>query len=667
MATRYYISSTDGADTNNGISVGSPWKTIAKLNASFASIVPGDTVSFKRGDLFVGSIIVGKSGTIFSPIVFNSYSTGELPIISGLTTVNSWTLHSTGIYYTSASAASNSLRIVTANSVLQEIGRYPNSDAANGGFLKYESFNSISPSIIDNQLTTTPNWTGADVVIRKNNWMYDICPVVNHSGINIIYSQPAIRENTYYGKAGYGYFFQNSLQTLDKFGEWFLNKATKQLYYFFGANNPNNSTIQFSTVDTLLNLGGANGRSARSYIVVDQLSFTGANEFAVYGQANDYITIKNCKFTFNTDAVFLYNIGKGTVVNNEVINTTNNGIKLDSRDKSGNYISNNLVRLTALRPGISRSTDEERTAIYSHGDTNVISYNRIDSVGYNGINYQGSDVKVENNYVSNVCITNDDGGCFYTYKNAGKLRRTVKNNVGYNAVGEPFGTSEAISDDARIFYFDDESTDVVCENNTAVLAAGAAFYFNNTSRITCRNNKILGTSIGFSLQRRRGGPLFRDMVIVGNFVDPIKTNIFYWNGELNIPVVTDIQSDFRAIGRIDSNYYRTGLAAEFDYHYHLTNDSNYFNPAPLALSAWKTFIANDAASNPLNSNSELYFAGNQNVSFVLDGAYQDYFNTTYNGSIALPAYQSRFIFRISDVQIPDDLKPGLRVLWRLSQ
>jgi hypothetical protein len=79
----YYFSSTSGNDSNLGNQESSPFKTILKLNS--LTLVAGDIVLFKRGDIFNGGIIVNNSGSENSPIVFNSYGEGQLPILRGST------------------------------------------------------------------------------------------------------------------------------------------------------------------------------------------------------------------------------------------------------------------------------------------------------------------------------------------------------------------------------------------------------------------------------------------------------------------------------------------------------------------------------------------------------------------------------------------------------
>lgn len=75
----YYFSSSTGNDSNVG-SEASPFQTISKLNGLV--LVSGDKILFKKGDTFIGQIIVSYSGTDGFPIVYDSYGTGDLPILS---------------------------------------------------------------------------------------------------------------------------------------------------------------------------------------------------------------------------------------------------------------------------------------------------------------------------------------------------------------------------------------------------------------------------------------------------------------------------------------------------------------------------------------------------------------------------------------------------------
>ena len=74
-ATNYYISSSSGNDANAGTSPGSAWQSLAKLNSTFNQFIPGDSILFKRGDTFYGSITISRSGASGSPITIGAYGT----------------------------------------------------------------------------------------------------------------------------------------------------------------------------------------------------------------------------------------------------------------------------------------------------------------------------------------------------------------------------------------------------------------------------------------------------------------------------------------------------------------------------------------------------------------------------------------------------------------
>jgi len=79
----YYISSTDGDDSCSGLSqtiyaqgvTDCPFKTLTKVNST--TFVPGDSILFKSGDTFYGSITISQSGTAGNPITFYSYGSGN--------------------------------------------------------------------------------------------------------------------------------------------------------------------------------------------------------------------------------------------------------------------------------------------------------------------------------------------------------------------------------------------------------------------------------------------------------------------------------------------------------------------------------------------------------------------------------------------------------------
>ncbi len=57
FGSNYYISNS-GSDSNTGTSKTDAWETLDKVNASMASFNPGDSILFKRGDTFIGTLTI---------------------------------------------------------------------------------------------------------------------------------------------------------------------------------------------------------------------------------------------------------------------------------------------------------------------------------------------------------------------------------------------------------------------------------------------------------------------------------------------------------------------------------------------------------------------------------------------------------------------------------
>lgn len=100
----YYVDATGGNDSNDGLTEGTAWKTIAKVNGS--SFAAGDQVLFKRGEVWRESLVVPSSGASGSPITFDAYGAGEAPTITGAFDLpaSAWTLDSGNIWKATVTA-----------------------------------------------------------------------------------------------------------------------------------------------------------------------------------------------------------------------------------------------------------------------------------------------------------------------------------------------------------------------------------------------------------------------------------------------------------------------------------------------------------------------------------------------------------------------------------
>src|SRR5690242_8416954 len=125
-ATTYYVSSSSGNDYNSGMDPSSAWQSLSKVS-NYYNFQPGDQILFKRGDVFYGSLTISNSGSSGNPIVFGAYGSGPNPVLTGFTSVNSWT-NVGGNIWESTNSVSNlsSVSIVLINGINTKVGRYPN-------------------------------------------------------------------------------------------------------------------------------------------------------------------------------------------------------------------------------------------------------------------------------------------------------------------------------------------------------------------------------------------------------------------------------------------------------------------------------------------------------------------------------------------------------------
>lgn len=105
-ATTYYVDNcvVTGRDSNNGTAPGTPWLTIAHVNAHTFSA--GDSVLFQGGCMWREQLSLQQSGSSGNPITIASYGTGQA-IINGANLLTAWTYASASLYYAAEPSTSS--------------------------------------------------------------------------------------------------------------------------------------------------------------------------------------------------------------------------------------------------------------------------------------------------------------------------------------------------------------------------------------------------------------------------------------------------------------------------------------------------------------------------------------------------------------------------------
>lgn len=589
-ATNYYFSSSIGDDNRSSLQAqnsSTPWRSLTKLNSFFPSLKAGDSVLFKSGDTFYGTIIARSSGTISSPIIFSSYGAGNNPIITGLSNLGGWVTVATGIWESYNSLLRDRTNVLLLNEIPLELGRYPNSDAPNSGYLNFETHTNNS-AITDNQLTATPNWTGAELLIRKSHWRMGRHLITNHSGNTINYTYlPSTGYSTSNPIDNFGYFIQNHRSTLDKFGEWYVNSSSKKIGVYFGSSSPINYTVQASTVDTLIYV------HRQANIVFNNLSLKGANRNAFVVDSSDNIAIRNSSISFSgITGVQVTFSKKFTIENCNVTYSNNNGIKLQEQDDYAS-VRFNKIENTHIFAGMGMSGDGNGFGIFSNGKGNVIEGNRVLNTGYMGIFFQKDSVVIKNNFINNYCVVKDDGGGIYSFTgpdNTSYFGRKIIGNIVLNGIGAGRGTDDSTNSLAHGIFFDDHVTGVEVTDNTVGNVAANGIFYQYSRQITVTNNTVFncGKQLFMSYGSTAKSP------ISGN---NITNNIFF--SKLPSQMITTLQStqnDIDSFARFDSNYYCRPLEDDMALFSAYVNSAGKKTSDAYNLDRWKLKYKKDKMS-----------------------------------------------------------------------
>lgn len=585
FANTYYVSSStgdDGRSLADAQNQATPWKTLAKVSGMSGSLKPGDQVLFKSGDIFTGVLTVSASGSAGNPIVFGAYGQGAAPEITGFATLSNWQQKGSGVWETTVAGGLSYINTVTMNGVARACGRYPNASAANQGYLYYSSYNGNS-SITDSKLSSQPNWTGGQVVIRKTRWILDRNQITSQSGNTINYTS----QSGYGAAQGYGYFIQNHPSTLDTVGEWYYQASGQKLGIYTGGASPDSYQIKAGVTETLVQIANQNN------ISFSNLSFTGATVSAFEINSSQGIRISNCNVLFSGKNAVDANNTDGLTIENTVIAHTGN-IACNVNNCTNSALRNNQIKSTAVFAGMGDGGDGTYEGVTISGNNNLIEGNTIDSTGYIPINFGGNNVTIRNNVVSNFTMTKDDGGGIYTWNNGSNAptnySRVITGNTVLNGKGAGGGTDHPNQFFAHGIYVDDNAGQVVISSNTVANCASYGVYIHNAHDISIKQNNLYNNATQLYMEHDNiaaNSPIY-NCTVTGN------TFFAKQASQLSAEYKTK-DNDIANFGSFDNNYYYRPQDNDLVIGV-LKQVSGVYSYNLLSLDSWKALYGKDANS-----------------------------------------------------------------------
>jgi parallel beta-helix repeat protein len=479
-ATTYYVSAT-GNDLNTGKNPAQAWKTLNKVNNLVPK--PGDSILFRRGDSWSGSISVNMFGREDAPIVYGAFGSGPKPKIYGSEIIKGWTKHSGNIYKAAFDKEINQLFV---DDEKMRVARFPN-----------RGYVTIS-SVIDNKKFSSDDlplgidYAGAVWFGRTGYYHTPVHKVVTSmSGKLTLDDVPQKDLNE-----GEGFILMNKLTFLDEAGEWCYDASAGIVYLWLPkGDSPDNYNIRGS-----IHKYGFYARSKNNIVIRDfeisQQAFAGI----------DFEDSKNWKIIGNDfvfpDAYGINNESSGDnhfISKNKIAGANHLGIQLRI---DFSEVSDNEILQTGLFNNLGITGNGRfyfGSAVFIRGKKNILKYNRIIDVNYNGIFFAGPENTVAYNYIKNICMVKGDGGGIYTTQPGSNptTGSVVSHNIVINSVGNKDGFTSKVSFGEGI-YIDESAHGVTVEYNTVYKTSNAGIKLHKTDGNIVRFNTIMDAR--YSLQ-----------------------------------------------------------------------------------------------------------------------------------------------------------------------
>jgi len=590
-ATNYYFATNGDDIKNTGVSLISPWKSLGKLNSMMSLLQPGDSVLFRRGDRFNGEIRITKSGAKQSVIYFGAYGKGSKPVLNGTTRISDWGKAGFNKWETTCNSNVENPTNLFVNGTQQPLGRWPNVTAPNRGYLSVK-WSSGQNKLSSQSIPDGAKWQGADLVVRNQRWVLDRVPLLSVKGDTL-----TVVPTSYNISSEFGFFICNHPATLDRNGEWCFNKETRKLT-LYSETDLSESVIEVSSMENLISIENQN------FIVVDNLVLRGASSIALTAKHSNNITVENCEIVHSgLNGIHFISCNNPVFESNKVFNTNNQGFIF--QDCHGSVIRQNEIRKNGLIAGMGANGSNSYNAMVVEGSSNLIEYNKIDSVGYIPLRFEGDSVMMRYNIISNYCMVKDDGGGIYTWGNRTGypfIERKIISNIVRNAIGAGHGTSDSSRVSSEGIYIDDQSSNVEIVGNTVYKCGNIGIFIHNANHVLVRNNLVYDN--GTQLQMLSAG--MPDFTVRGCI---LKNNTFVSRiAEQKIAnfMTDEPKESIKLMGVIDSNYYCRPAEPEMIIHCS-------FNPGEkwYSFDDWKEQFGHDqhTGQSPIRFNYKITSVG----------------------------------------------------------
>ena len=641
-----YFVSASGSDAADGLTSGTAWQTIAKVNTEMSGFVAGEKVGFNRGDTFNGTLaIASKVGTLGNEIVFGAYGSGNKPIISHATAVSDFAVDAGNLY--------KSTTKTTPYQVLKNnIGIAQSRTPALGSYHTVTSFSSntvfVSSALIGMDLL------GATVFIKSQPWERSAREITAfNSGTGQVTLATAPR---YTIANGDDFYVGNHKSLCTAQDEWAHDISNDDLYiYSVGAP---------SSISAVEN--NANGITITSsdYINLNNLNILGVNDIGISTDLSDFITIDA------VDVDYAYSIGIKTD-NGTNCNIINGSSVTYSRPYGIRLYSSNSTVEDSTIAHIGR--EEFITHLGGSGSPNAIRFQQTDGNtlrrctvfdnAYIGVYFFGTNTTIEKNFFYDCLMDLSDGGCIYSWHTTIDDATAFVGSVVQDNICLAGSPGDGGSDNCGI-YADDRTQGVTYSRNY-MNGFPNSIFLHNTRDLTFSDNFIYNGSNSPSWGTNQIGIYTREDISADYMTDNNfnTTSIFLENTDAiqwETPVrFRSTQSSTNAfIGTSDNNKFWTPFKTTPITEQHSGEAGGY---KAHTIATWRTDSGQDASSTDCpftwstgdtNHGNRSQFVYNETASsknIAISGAWEEMDGTSHTAMVTVPAYSAKILILGSEV------------------
>lgn len=605
--TTWFVDSLLGSDANAGDSL-HPLQTVGGVDA--LTLVAGDTVKFKRGYHYPGTLRVTASGTPASPIVIMAYGSGAAPYYGSLLTVamSGGGANQTG----TCSGCTPKTRLVVFNDTLGTVARTPNAPFV----LNYTPGSSTTTQLAVNSADLTA--LGTIVGDTVGIWPFSYATfkgTITAQATSTITFSPAMPTGF---TGGIGYWVVGTPPDV-----------SAEYLYSGGAggtltvNGSAGQRVRAAGVDTAVAFYGA-------YIRMIDGNVSGANTALVYlGGVAD--SLFHDTLTYSGQDGIVIN-AKRVHINRVSTNYCQNiGVNNLSTADTGMSLLNSVILNSGMTPGMNQNGNSQSIGVVSPVYGTVIRGNIIGITGFNGIYTGGADsIFVRFNFGYSYNQHGIDGGWAYLWRNSG-LSKPVGDHIDSNLIingGGPYSFfGKGITKSSAVYgiYFDSHENGDTATHNTIWHNISGGWQNHGPSNVFTNNTVGESGYAAVNNEEKAGVATITGTVVSNNTIYGDST------GDFLIRLTTPAADLLTMMTANNNTFIHFSLTSTF-----FTLSSTDAGTSR-TIASWRTATGQDAASTFINQTLQL--ATNQTFSLAtISFPYVGFYNGKYyRNKISLPA------------------------------